>query len=165
VTVTNTINTNQKYTFFTNYVPLTDTNFETTNVPYTNQTINVLTNAIPEIVALSYTNTNVQVIALTNYSISVSNTIVTNILSTNIISTNQIGSGGGYNYYDGYWNAKLQNQYPNQVFNGNGAVSLGQSGDPTDPSPINRANGTATVRQITFSVQGTRVSGSTSQIY
>lgn len=95
----------------------------------------------------------------TNISVVYTNTSITN----NALSP--YGLNGGYNYYDGYWNATLQNKYPNQVFYGNGAASLGQSGNPTDPSPINTANGTATVRQIPFSVQGTRVSSSTSQIY
>jgi len=139
----------------------TSTNITTTTVlgPYTYTNFYTLTN--------SYTNiiTNTSVNLSTNYEYTYSNQLVTNIISTNALVTNTIGSGGGYNYYDGYWNANLQNKYPTQVFYGNGAVSLGQSGDPSNPSPINQANGTANVRQIPFSVQGTRVSGSTSQIY
>jgi len=136
-------------------------------ITVTNIIINTITNTntVTEIVVNAYTNTNSRISFQTNFDISVSTTFVTNIVSTNLIATNSIPSGGGYNYYDGYWNASLQNKYPNQVFYGNGAVSLGQSGDPTDPSPINHANGTANVRQVPFSVQGTRVSGSTSQIY
>lgn len=115
--------------------------------------------------SLTITNIVTDTNGIVTTNIETTNTVV----STNIIRTNNslspYGLNGGYNYYDGYWNASLQNKYPNQVFYGNGAASLGQSGDPTDPSPINTANGTATVRQIPFSVQGTRVSSSTSQIY
>ena len=123
-----------------------------TNVLVTNSV--TVTNIVSADAGVTYTT-----------NIGITNTVI----STNIIRTNNslssYGLNGGYNYYDGYWNANLQNKYPNQVFYGNGAVSLGQSGAPTDPSPINQANGQAGVIQIPFSVQGTRVSSSTSQIY
>jgi hypothetical protein len=123
--------------------------------------VTVVTNSNP--IVLTITNTNPTITAFTNTNPTVVS--YTNYVASNVLVTNSTNANGGYNYYEGYWNASLQNKYPNQVFYGNGVVSLGQSGDPTDPSPINQANGTTNVRQIPFSVQGTRVSGSTSQIY
>lgn len=118
------------------------------------------------VITNSVTITNVS--TDTNGVVTTTVEVTNSLISTNIVRTNTLsayGLNGGYNYYDGYWNASLQNKYPNQVFYGNGAVSLGQSGNPTYPSPINQANGQAGVTQIPFSVQGTRVSGSASQIY
>ena len=155
------VTTNILSNYYTNKVV---SNVITTTVSYTNSnpaiaTTNYFTNTITNNVAFS-------VPYQTNLVTNTSSILTTNVTSNSIASSGTITkAGGGYNYYDGNWTATLKNSYPNQVFNGNGVMSLGQPNNPTSPSPINQPNGGNNVIQIPFTVSGTRVSSATSQIF
>ena len=157
-TYSHSTNTNPVITTLTNY---TYTYSYSTN---SNPVVTVVTNSNP--VVTYTTNTNPVVYELpngnnaSNYTIfSFTNTNTISVYSTNVMITNYLNlqkvATTVYNdavQFIGAYNGPLKNQYPNQTFLGNGAVTQKQLSFSTDGIP------TVQMQNYPISVQGILIS-------